>query len=52
MLDVQRAVEIQHRVEAIKPIRLGGERDVVPGRELFDVHPGDPAIGKAAGAGT
>src|SRR5262249_8004644 len=40
-------VEGEHRVEAVEPVRFGGELDVVPGGELLDIGPGEPG-GRAA----
>ena len=49
MLDVQRRVEFQHGVEAVEAVGLGADRHVVPGRKLFDMRPGHPGVGEAAG---
>ena len=48
VLDVQGRVEFQLRVEAVHAVGLGGERHVVPGRELLEVDPGHPGVAEAA----
>ena len=48
MLHLQRRVELQLRVEAVHAVGLGGERHVVPGRQLLEVDPGDPGVAEAA----
>ncbi len=48
VLHLQRRVELQLGVEAVHAVGLGGERHVVPGRELLEVDPGDPGVAEAA----
>ena len=49
MFHVQRRVELQLGIEAVKAVRLGADRHIVPGRELLDMRPGCPGVGEAAG---
>ena len=46
---MQRRVELQFGIEAVKSVRLGGDRHVMPGGKLLDVRPCRPGIGEAAG---
>ena len=39
MTNVQRAIELQARIEAAKTITLGRDFGVVPGRERLQMHP-------------
>ena len=44
-----RIVEVERRVGAVHAIRLGAERQIVPGAELLHLDPGEPRAGEAAG---
>ena len=48
MLDLQRAVEFEHGVEAVEAVGFARERHVVPGRELLEIDPRRPCVGEAA----
>ena len=49
MAEDGRVVELEHRIGAVEPIRLGRQRNVVPGAEILDLSPADPGGGQAAG---
>ena len=49
MLDLHRSIEFQHRVKTVETIGLGCKRHIVPGRQLLEIDPARPRIGKAAG---
>ena len=49
MLYLQRAVEFQHGIETVEAVGLGRQRHIVPRGQLFEVDPGHPGIGEAAG---
>ncbi len=48
MLHLLRLVEFQHRVSAVKAVVFGGDRQTVPGAEVFNLDPALPAAGVAA----
>src|SRR2546427_9425430 len=48
VLDVERRVEAQLGVQAAEAVGLGGERHVVPGREVLELDPRLPVGGEAA----
>src|SRR5207249_12336268 len=48
VLDVERAVEAELRIQAPEPVRLRGERDVVPGGEVLELDPVGPLGREAA----
>jgi len=42
-------VEFELGIGTFEPVRLGRERNIVPGAELLDLGPADPSRGQAAG---
>jgi hypothetical protein len=48
VLGEDRVVEFELGIGAFEPVRLGRQRDVMPGAELLDLSPADPRRGQAA----
>ena len=48
MFHLLRLVKFQHRVSTVKAVILGGDRQTMPGAEVFNLNPALPAAGVAA----
>ena len=48
VLHLLRLVELQHRVGTVEAVVFGGNRQAVPGAEVFNLDPALPAAGVAA----